>query len=63
MVLNISFLIWGLLLKERILLSMVTLKGKNLLSIRSKFFPLRVTPNEEGDGLRLSHEKVHPLLS
>ena len=26
---------------------------------RSKFFPLRAAPNEEGDGLRLSHEKVH----
>ena len=29
----------------------VTLKGKNLV------------PNEEGDGTRLSHEKVHPFPS
>ena len=41
----VSLQIWGLLLKE---------KG-------SKFFPLRVAPNEEGDGLSLSHEKVHPF--
>ena len=38
----------------------VTLKGKNLLPI---FFPLRVAPNEEGDGLRLSDEKFNPFLS
>ena len=37
----------------------VTLKGKNLLPKGGKFFPLRVAPNEGGDGLRLSHEKVH----
>ena len=24
---------------------------------------LRVAPNEERDGLRLSHERVHPFLS
>ena len=30
-------------------------------TLGSKFFPLRVAPNEEGDGLRLSHEKVHPF--
>ena len=29
----------------------------------SKFCPIRVAPNEEGDGLRLSHEKAHPLPS
>ena len=40
----------------------VTLKGKNLPP-GSKFFPLRVAPNEEGDGFRLSHEKVHPFPS
>ena len=28
-------------------------------SPREQIF-LRVAPNEEGDGLRLSHEKVHP---
>ena len=42
---------------------MVTLKRKNLLPPGSKFFPLRVAPNEEGDGLRLSHEKVYPFPS
>ena len=41
----------------------VTLKGKNLLSEGSKFFPLWVAPNEEGDELRLSHEKVHHFPS
>ena len=46
MVLTVSLLIQGLLLKERI-------------SQGSKFFPIRVAPNGEGDGLRLSHEKVH----
>ena len=25
----------------------------------SKFFPVKVAPNEEGDKLRLSHEKVY----
>ena len=49
MVLTVSLKIWGLLLKERI------------CSQGSKFFPLRVAPSEEGDELRLSHEKVHPL--
>ena len=39
-----------------------TLKGKNLLQ-GSKFFPIRVAPNEEGEGLRLSHEKVYPFPS
>ena len=29
----------------------------------SKFFPLRVALNAEGDGLRLSHEIVHPFPS
>ena len=35
--------------------------GADLLG--SKIFPLRVLPNEEGDGLRLPPEKVHPLPS
>ena len=34
----------------------VTLKGKN-------FFLLRVAHNMEGDGLRQSHENVHPFPS
>ena len=37
----------------------VTLTGKNFSPQGSKLFPLRVAPNEKGDGLRLSHEKVH----
>ena len=47
MVLTVSLQIWGLLLKER----------------GSKFFPLRVAPNAEGDGLRLSHENLHIVPS
>ena len=38
---------WGLLLKERI------------CSLREQIFSFKSSPNEEGDGLRLSHEKVH----
>ena len=40
----------------------VTLTGKNLL-LKGAFFPIRGAPNEEGEGLRLSHEKAHPLPS
>ena len=29
----------------------------------SKFFPLQVALNAEGDGLRLSHENAHPFPS
>ena len=50
MVLTVSLQIWGLLLKERI----CSQKEK-----KSKFFPLRIAPNEERDELRLSHEKVY----
>ena len=49
MMLKLSLQIWGLLLK------------KEFAPQGSKFFPLRVAPDEEGDGHRLSHEKVHPF--
>ena len=49
MVLTVSLQIWGLRLKERIW-------GANS-------FLLRVAPNVEGDGLKLSHENVHPVPS
>ena len=40
----------------------VTFKRKGFAPQGSKFFPLKVAPNEEGDGLRLSHEKVYILF-
>ena len=54
-VLTASLQNWGVLFKERICFA----------PHGSKFFPLRLAPNEEGDGHRLSHEKVHsfPLLN
>ena len=36
-------------------------KRKEFAPHGSKFFPLRVAPNEEEDGLILSHENVHPF--
>ena len=47
MVLTVSLQIWGLLLKERICSS-----TEQILSFKGGL-------NEEGDGLRLPHEKVH----
>ena len=35
----------------------------SLQILGSKFFPLRVATNEEGDRLRLSHKQVFPLLN
>ena len=51
MVLTVSLHIWGLLL------------WKEFAPQGSKFFPLRVAPNMEGDKLRLSHENLHPFPS
>ena len=58
MVLTLSLQIWRLLLKERICSSM------------EQIVSLRVAPNAEGDGLsaegdglRQSHENVHPFPS
>ena len=49
--LTVSLQIWGLLLRKEF-----APKG-------SKFFPLRVAPNAEVDGLRLSLENVYPFPS
>ena len=51
MVLTVSLLIWGLLLKERI------------CSPREQILFVNNTPYEEGDELRLSHENTHPFPS
>ena len=50
-VLTASLQNWALLLKERICFLEFAPQG-------SKFFALRVPPNETGDGLGLSHETV-----
>ena len=52
MVLTVSLQDLGLFLKER-----------SFAPLGSNFLSLRVTPNEDEDGLRLSDEKVHPFPS
>ena len=51
MVLTVALKIWGYSYR------------KEYAPQGSKFFLLRVAPNVEGDGLRLSHENAHPFLS
>ena len=46
--LTVSLQIWGILLKEKLCCPV-----EQILSFKS-------SPSEEEDGLRLSHEKVHP---